>query len=346
MQIGRHRIGPEHPTFIIAEAGVNHNGSLDMARQLVEAAYAAGADAVKFQTFKAESLVSAAAKQAAYQTRNTGVDESQLAMLKRLELSFSDFRELASYCQTRGILFLSTPFDHESADFLHELGQPAVKIPSGEITNLPFIKYLARKSRPVILSTGMSNLGEVEAAVRTVQEAGNEQLALLHCVSNYPAEPADVNLRAMACMAHAFGVPVGYSDHTLGMEVALASVALGACIVEKHFTLDVDLPGPDHRASLPPGDLAHLVTGIRRVEACLGDGRKRPSASEHDTALVARRSLVAAQRIPQGATLTAELVAILRPGTGLPPAMLDLVLGRQARHEIAEGTLLDIHMLA
>ena len=340
------KVGPGHPCFIVAEAGVNHNGRLEMARHLVDMAAQAGADAVKFQTFKAEKVVSPQAPKAAYQLQTTDTRESQLDMIKRLELSFDDFRELYAYCEDKGILFMSTPFDEESADFLADLGVAVFKIPSGEITNLPFLAHVAHKGKPMIVSTGMSYLGEVEAAVRTIEEAGNHDFVLLHCVSNYPADPADVNLRAMHTLAMAFGVPVGYSDHTLGIEVAIAAVALGACVIEKHFTLDRSLPGPDHRASLESDELTALVQGIRTVEAALGHGRKEPAASESNTAAVARRSLVAAQDILVGTTLTEELIAIKRPGTGLPPAMRSYLVGRTVTVPVAAGALLTLEMLA
>ncbi|MBN1887076.1 MAG: N-acetylneuraminate synthase [Thermoflexales bacterium] len=339
-------IGPGRPCFVIAEAGVNHNGQLDMAYQLVDAAIQAGADAVKFQTFKAEKVISPLAAKATYQVESTGGGESQLDMVKRLELPFEAFRQLSTYCQERGIMFLSTPFDEDSVDFLADLNVPAFKIPSGEITNLPFLAHIAHKGKAMIVSTGMASLGEVETAVRSIEETGNENLVLLHCVSNYPANPADINLRAMKTMATAFGVPVGYSDHTLGIEVALAAVAVGACVIEKHFTLDHTLPGPDHRASLEPGELAGLVRGIRTVEAALGHGRKEPAASEANTAAVARRSLVAACDISEGSLLTEAMVAIKRPGSGLPPAMRGYVLGRTARETIPAGTLITLEMLA
>ena len=341
-----HKIGPNQHTFIIAEAGVNHNGSLEMAHQLVGVAVQAGADAVKFQTFKAEKVISPQAPKADYQKGTTDPDESQLDMVKRLELSFDAFRELYAYCQQQGILFMSTPFDEESADFLADLGVAVFKIASGELTNLPFLAHVARKGKPMIVSTGMARLGEVETAVNAIEKVGNRDFVLLHCVSNYPAEPADINLRAMQTMATAFGVPVGYSDHTLGIEVALAAVALGACVIEKHFTLDRSLPGPDHRASLEPNELAELVRGIRTVEAALGHGRKEPAASEANTAAVARRSLVAARDIPAGVVLTEEMIASRRPGTGLPPAMAEYIIGRHTRANISAGTIIEFGMFS
>ena len=344
VNISDRQVGPEQPCFIIAEAGVNHNGDLEMARQLVDVAAQAGADAVKFQTFIAEKVVSPAASKAAYQMETTDTGESQLDMVKRLELPFDAFRELYDYCQAKDILFMSTPFDKESVDFLADLDVAVFKIPSGEITNLPFLTHVACKGKPMIVSTGMSYLGEVEAAVRTIEEAGNHDFVLLHCVSNYPADPANVNLRAMQTLAMAFGVPVGYSDHTTGIEVSLAAVAMGACVIEKHFTLDRSLPGPDHRASLEPGELTALVRGIRTVEASLGHGRKEPAASEANTAAVARKSLVAAQDISAGTQLTRDLVAIMRPGTGLPPTALPYLLDRTVRVDVPAGTLFNLEM--
>lgn len=324
---------------------MNHNGSLEQARRLVDAAVQAGADAVKFQTFKAESLVTAHAPKAAYQRETTPNAETQLEMLQGLELSLEDFGALYDYCAEHNILFMSTPFDRESADFLAGLGMVAFKIPSGELTNLPFLAHVARLHRPMIVSTGMARLSEVDTAFQTITEAGNDELALLHCVSSYPAAPEESNLRAMATMATAFGVPVGFSDHTLGTAVTLAAVALGACIIEKHFTLDRNLPGPDHRMSLEPGELRTLVSEIRQVEVALGSGHKLPTTSEGDTARVARRSLVAEMDIPAGARLTEAMIAIKRPGSGLPPSMYTAVLGHTARTPIPRGTLLSLEML-
>lgn len=334
------------PCLVIAEAGVNHNGDLETAFRLIDAAVSSRADAVKFQTFKTERVISRLAPKADYQVETTGAGESQFDMVKRLELSLDSHRKLMAYCREKGILFLSTPFDEESADALQQLGVVAFKIPSGEITNLAFIEHVARKGKPMLVSTGMAHLGEVEAAVHAVERTGNKDLVLLHCVSNYPADPADANLRAMLSMAEAFKVPVGYSDHTLGIEVALAAVALGACIIEKHFTLDRFMPGPDHKASLEPDELAALVQGIRKVEQALGHGRKEPAASEVHIARVARKSLVAAQDIPAGTVLTDDLVAVKRPGTGLVPSLKPFVVGRTARRTIEEGTVLDWDMIA
>jgi N-acetylneuraminate synthase len=338
-------VGPGRPCYIIAEAGVNHNGDPALARRLIEAAQAAGADAVKFQTFKTDRLLSPLAPKAAYQLKTTDATESQLEMLRRLELPFDVFRELSAHSHSRGITFLSSPFDAESADYLAGLGVPAFKIPSGEITNLPLLAHLARKNRPLILSTGMSCLDEVAAAVRTIRETGNDDTVLLHCVSTYPARPEDVNLRAMLTMQTEFGTPVGYSDHTQGIEISLAAVALGACVLEKHFTLDRGLPGPDHQASLEPAELAQLIRAARGVQSALGHGRKEPAACEADSAAAGRKSLVAACDIPAGAALTDAMVAILRPGTGLPPSQKKALLGRRTRKPIPRGTLLRLDML-
>lgn len=340
IDIGTHEIGPGRQCFVIAEAGVNHNGSRETALALIDAAKHAGADAVKFQTFTAEKVVSPHAPKAAYQERTTGSDESQLDMVRRLELSADIHWTLQAYCKQRGILFLSTAFDEESADLLEHMDVPLFKIPSGEITNPDLVRHIASKGKPLLISTGMACLGEVETVIRTVEDAGNENFALLHCVSNYPADPSDTNLRAMRLMVDAFQVPVGYSDHTLGIEVALAAVALGACVIEKHFTLDHTLPGPDHKASLEPDELAAMVRGIRIVERALGNGRKQPAASEAAIAAVARRSLVAATDIAAGTVLTEDMIAIRRPGTGLAPSFKSMVLGRRALAEIPAGTLL------
>ncbi len=339
-------IGEGEPTFIVAEAGVNHNGDIGLAKRLIDVAVEAGADAVKFQTFKAERVVSTSAPKAEYQKQTTDAEESQLEMLKRLELSPAAHRELQAYCKKRGVLFLSTPFDEESVDLLDELGVPAFKVGSGEITNWPLLEYIARKGKPIILSTGMSYLSEVDEAVRVIRETGSDQLVLLHCVSNYPADPADANLRAMQTLATAFEAPVGFSDHTPGIEVSLAAAALGAAVIEKHFTLDRSLPGPDHRASLEPEELKALVRGIRTVESALGDGQKRPTTSEANTAAVVRRSLVAAYDIPAGTVLTEKHIAFRRPGTGLPPSMRSFLVGLSARIDIPAGTLLRLEMFA
>jgi N,N'-diacetyllegionaminate synthase len=344
IDISGRRIGSGEPCFIIAEAGVNHNGSVELAHRLVDAAADAGADAVKFQTFQAGKLVTAQAKKAAYQQEATGSSESQLEMLQKLELPLSAYPELISHCRERKILFLSTPFDEESTDLLIKLGMSVLKIPSGEVTNLPFLQFLARKALPMLVSTGMATLGEIENAVQVIRSNGRENFTLLHCVTNYPTPPEEVNLRVMNVLASAFEVPVGYSDHTRGIEVPLAAAALGACVIEKHFTLDHAMEGPDHKASLNPVELTAMVRGIRIVEASLGSGVKKTSAVENETATLVRRSLVAACDIPAGVEVSMEMVAIKRPGSGLPPAMLEYVLGRKTRQAIPMGSLLALDM--
>ena len=339
-------IGAGRPCFVIAEAGVNHNGDVKLARALVDAAIASGADAVKFQTFRAERLVTVDAPKAEYQQRTTGAGESQFAMLKRLELDEHHHRELLAYCGAKGILFLSTPFDETSADFLESLDVAAFKLPSGEVTNLPFVRHVARKHQPIILSTGMATLSEVGRAVEAIWQAGNRSLVLLHCVSNYPADPADANLRAMATLGDAFGVPTGFSDHAMGDAVALAAVALGAAVIEKHLTLDRTLPGPDHQASMEPDPFRQMVERIRDVEASLGTGHKQPVAREAAVARIARKSLVAARPIPAGTILDPEMIVIRRPGTGLAPDQLASVVGKRTLVDVPEGALLTREMLA
>jgi len=340
------RVGDGEPSFVIAEAGVNHNGSPGMARKLVDAAADAGADVVKFQTFRADALVTAGAPMADYQKSGAEPSDSQYEMLKRLELPPAAYHDLRDYCVERGVIFMSTPFDEDSADFLEELGVPAFKVPSGEITNLALLGHIAQKGIPMFVSTGMSWLEEVGTALATIEEAGNRDVVLLHCVSNYPADPANSNLLAMKTMRNAFDVLVGFSDHTLGAEVALAAVALGACVVEKHFTLDRTLPGPDHGASLEPEELRAMVEGIRIVESSLGDGDKRPTEGEQEMAAIVRRSLVAADEIPAGATITAEMLATKRPGTGLPPSACSELVGSTAKEKIPAGTVLRREMLS
>jgi N-acetylneuraminate synthase/N,N'-diacetyllegionaminate synthase len=341
LTFGKRVVGAGHPAFVIAEAGVNHNGELDLAFKLIDAAAAAGADAVKFQTFIASEVITAEAAKAEYQKTTTGEQESQLEMVKRLELSFGDFRKLKMYCDDQGITFLSTPFDLKSVDFLAGLGVVALKISSGDLTNDPLLRHVAAQKRPVILSTGMSDMDEVREALAVINAAGNNDVILLQCVTNYPAAAEDINLRAMLSMQSAFDVNVGYSDHTLGIEIPLAAVALGACVIEKHFTLDKNFAGPDHRASLEPHEFKAMVEGIRNVEASLGDGRKVPAASEASNAAVARRSIVASRDISAGTVITPAEITFKRPGTGLPPRMADQVVGKTARVDVKAGTLLE-----
>jgi len=326
--------------YVIAEAGVNHNGSLEIALKLVQAAKASGADAVKFQTFRADLLATASAHKAAYQERTTSATETQFQMLQRLELSPEAHRLIIEECRRVGIQFLSSPFDIESADLLEQLNVPVYKIPSGEITNLPYIRHIAQKGKPVILSTGMSTLGEVEEALTSFREFGASDITLLHCVTEYPAPFKEINLRAMQTMRTAFGLPVGYSDHSPGTEIALAAVALGATVIEKHFTLDRTLPGPDHAASLEPSELRQMITSIRHVEAALGDGIKMPAKCEIANISAARKSLVASRPLSAGHRLKVEDLAIKRPGTGILPRQQQDLVGRVLCCDVQKDELL------
>lgn len=322
-------------TFIIAEAGVNHNGDLDMARRLVDAGAEAGADAVKFQAFHPELVVAHSAAKADYQKAATGTGQSQLEMLRGLALDGAMHRELAAHCRARGITFLSSPFDIPSVDMLTELGLPLMKVPSGEITNMPLLRRIGRSGLPIVLSTGMSDMDEIAAALGALEQAGaaRGRITLLHCNTEYPTPFEDVNLRAMVTLRDAFHVPVGYSDHTAGIEVAIAAVALGAVVIEKHFTLDRELPGPDHRASLEPLELNALVSSIRHIEVALGDYEKRPSPSELRNIISARRSLVALTAIRAGDRFTPENVTAKRPAGGISPMRWDEAMGRTARRD-------------
>lgn len=329
--------------YIIAEAGVNHNGSLDIAKRLIDAAVTSGADGVKFQLFKAEELVSESAPIAEYQKNNTGNTDSQFEMLKRLELSDESVRILADYCNDRGIQFLATGFDTYSIDFIESIGVPFFKIPSGEITNLPYLRHISGKGKPVVLSTGMATLGEIEEALSILLEGSIQKtdITLLHCTTDYPALPCDVNLSAMQTISSAFpGVHVGYSDHTLGIEIAVAAVAMGARVIEKHFTLSKTMEGPDHRASLETKDLAYMVTAIRNVLKALGDGHKAPSRSELDNIFVVRKSIVAARPIEKGETLSDSNLSVKRPGGGISPMRWDEVVGRPASRDFYKDEMI------
>lgn len=326
--------------FIIAEAGVNHNGDLNLARQLIDAAAEAGADAVKFQTFKAEKLVSRVAKKADYQLQTTEKSESQLEMIKKLELDRAAHLDLLGYCQQKGIMFLSSPFDYESADLLDELGVVFAKIPSGELINLPFLRYIAAKHKPMIVSTGMANIAEVSEALETIYATGNTDVVVLHCVTEYPAPLEDTNLRAMQTLRDTFKVPVGYSDHTLGIEIPVAAVALGARVIEKHFTLDKTMEGPDHKASLEPAELKLMVQSIRNVEKALGDGVKKPAACEVCNMAVARKSLVAADDLPAGTVLTKDMLVVKRPGDGIEPKFYEKILGFKLNRDVRRDEVL------
>ena len=329
-------------TLIIAEAGVNHNGDLALARQLIDAAAVAGADLVKFQTFTADRLATRTAQKADYQNRTTTSTESQHEMLSRLELTDAMHHELIAHCATRKIGFFSTGFDIESVDLLVRHGQNHFKIPSGEITNLPYLRYIGRLGKSVILSTGMANLGEIEAAIDALEAAGTPRamLTVLHCTTEYPTPMAEVNLRAMLSIHAAFGVAVGYSDHTQGIEVAIAAVAMGATVIEKHFTLDRNLPGPDHKASLEPAELNAMVAAIRNIEVALGDGIKRLTTSEARNRPVVRKSLVASRAIKSGALFTAENITAKRPATGISPMRWDEVIGKTALRDFGPDELI------
>lgn len=321
---------------IIAEAGVNHNGSMELAKKLIDAAAKAGADYVKFQTFKPEKLVARSAGTAEYQKKNLHSDESQLEMLNKLALTQEDFRELKRYCEERNIGFLSTPFDLDSLAFLDSLGMDFWKIPSGEITNLPYLEAIAQTERPVVLSTGMADLAEVEAAMKVLTKQKPREITILQCNTEYPTPCEDVNLRAMQTMKEVFHVPVGYSDHTKGIAIPLAAVGAGAQVIEKHFTLDRMLPGPDHVASLEPDELQAMVEGIRQIEKAMGTGEKVPSSSEKKNIAAARKSLVAACRIQKGELFTSENITAKRPGDGLSPMRYHEILGQVADRDYEE----------
>ena len=317
-------------TLIIAEAGVNHNGSVDAAKKLIDAAVNSGADLVKFQTFKAETLVTTTAEKADYQKNLTDRSETQFEMIKKLELDRAAHEELIQYCEQKGTRFLSTAFDHDSIDLLAELNIPFFKIPSGDITNLPYLRHIGRMGKSIVMSTGMATLKEVRAALNILLEAGAEKnkITVLHCNTEYPTSMEDVNLKAMLTMRDELGVAVGYSDHTLGIEVSVAAVALGASVIEKHFTLDRTLPGPDHAASLEPDELKAMVAAIRNIEKAIGDRVKKPSPSEMKNMSIARRSIVAKKPISKGELFSEKNLTVKRPGTGISPMEWDTYIGK------------------
>lgn len=330
--------------FIIAEVGVNHNGSLEIAKKLINASKDCGVDAVKFQTFKADKLVSKKAQKAGYQKKNTNSNESQYEMIKKLELTDEDHNELVSFCNEKEILFLSSPFDLTSIDLLDHLGINIFKIPSGEITNLPYLQKIGRLNKNVILSTGMSDLGEIEDALDILVENGTERekITILQCNTEYPTPYEDVNLKAMLTIKNAFNVKVGYSDHTKGIEVPIAAVALGAEVIEKHFTLDRNMEGPDHKASLEPDELKLMVESIRNIEKVLGNGIKKPSKSELKNKPIARKSLVAIRRIEKGELFTENNIGIKRPGTGISPMRWDEIIGQSSAKVFDRDDLIEI----
>lgn len=327
--------------LIIAEAGVNHNGDINIAKRLIDEAKRSGADIVKFQTFNPQKLASKYATMAEYQKENLGREESQEAMLSKLTLSWGEYVELAEYCKKIGIKFLSTPFESESIHFLDDL-QDIWKIPSGEITNYPYLVEIARTGKEVILSTGMSNIDEVKGAIDVLKKHGAGKITLLHCTTNYPTPMDDVNLRAMLTLERECGCAVGYSDHTQGIEVPIAAVAMGATVIEKHFTLDRNMDGPDHKASLEPDELKAMVSAIRNVEKAMGNGNKVPSPSEMANIAVARKSIIAAKDIRAGEIFSEENLTTKRPGTGINPMRWNEVLGQKAKRDFAEDELIEL----
>lgn len=328
-------------TFIIAEAGINHNGSLELAKKMVDAAKDSGADCIKFQTFIAENLVSKMAVKAEYQKKQMDSNESQYAMLKRLELPFKSFTELKQYCDEKEIEFLSTAFDLESINFLIELDQQRWKIPSGEITNLPYLIKTAKTCKPIILSTGMSTLEEVKSALNVLKQNGAKEIALLHCTTEYPTPFQDVNLNAMITLNNLLSCPIGFSDHTVGTEISIAAVAMGATIIEKHFTLDKEMEGPDHKASIEPEELKRMIRSIRNVELAMGDGIKKPSESELKNITIARKSITASCNIKKNEIFTEENITIKRPGNGTSPMLWFEILGQKAKKDYMEDELID-----
>jgi N,N'-diacetyllegionaminate synthase len=332
------------PCFIIAEAGVNHNGQLNRAKKLVDAAVAAKVDAVKFQTFKSEGVVTNDVTIAAYAKKNIGKNLKQIEMIKRYELSYDEFKKLKKYCDQKKILFLSTPHSFDAIDFLEDL-VPVYKFGSGDLTNIPALLYAARKHKPIILGTGMATLQEVRTAIKSIHTTGNHDIVALHCTTNYPCDVAEVNLRAMLTMQNTLNCLVGYSDHTIGITVPLMAATLGAVIIEKHFTLDKTLSGPDHKASLEPQELTEMVTAIRNVETILGSYAKKPTSSEKKIMKLVRKSIVANQDIKKGAVLRKNMLAIKRPGVGLSPTQLEQILGKKTKKPLIKDELIRLNMV-
>lgn len=344
IQIGSKCIGEKQPCFIIAEAGINHNGKLHFAKKLVDAAVHAGADAVKFQTFKAEGVVTDAAEVASYAKKNIKKNLTQLQMIKRYELPYETFRKLKTYCDRKKIVFLSTPHSFDAIDFLKDL-VPAYKFGSGDLTNIPALQYAAKKHKPLLLGTGMATLQEIRDTIRAIYKTGNHQVIALHCTTNYPCPFEEVNLRAMLTMQHTLNCLVGYSDHTIGTTVPIMAAALGAVVIEKHFTLDRNMPGPDHAASLEPRQLTEMVTAIRNVETILGSYAKKPTQSERQMMKLVRKSIVANKHIKKGTILRRNMLDVKRPGNGLPPKQLQQLLGKKTKKSIKKDQLLRINMV-
>lgn len=332
----------KNKTFIIAEAGVNHNGSFELAKLLVDKAVWAGADCIKFQTFNSKNLVSKNAQKAEYQKKTTDSSESQLEMLKKLELSKEEFIELRDYCNQKGIMFLSTPFDLESIDFLASIGVKTWKVPSGEITNYPFLRAIGKRKESVIMSTGMCSLEEVRDSLKVLKKFGTTDITLLHCTTEYPAPYDSVNLKAMLTLQNEFGYKVGYSDHTNGIEIPVAAIAMGATVIEKHFTLDKTMEGPDHKASLEPEELRQMVLSIRNVEAAIGDGIKQPSDAEKKNIAIARKSIVAACDIKKGEVFTENNLTAKRPGNGISPMQWEKILGKSAIKDFEKDEMIEV----
>jgi len=342
MKIGDKLVGGGEPCFIIAEAGLNHNGDVELAKNLIDVAKNAGSDAVKFQTFKTERIVTKYAEKPMYQKLTTNPDTSQYYMIKRLELTDEDFEDISCYAKEKGIIFLSSAFDVESVDLIDRLGVPAFKVASGEITNFPLLQSIAEKNKPIILSTGMSTLEEIEDSLQFIRSHGTMDIVLLHCVTGYPLKIDDANLKLIKSLRHRFHLPVGFSDHTPGIEMSLAAVALGAVIIEKHFTLDRTLPGPDHRASLEQNELKQMIHLIRNIEKGMGNGIKRLTDGEELIKRTARKSIVAKVEIQKGSIITKNMLDFKRPGIGIEPKYLDRVIGKRARMSIKPDELIII----
>jgi len=344
IQIGKKYVGDKQPCFVIAEAGVNHNGKFGIAKKLVDAAVAAGVDAIKFQTFKAEGVVTEDASIASYARKNLGKNLTQLKMIKRYELTYGEFKSLKKYCDQKKVMFLSTPHSFDAIDFLEDL-VPAYKFGSGDLTNIPALQYAAKKHKPMLLGTGMATLREVRAAIRMIHAVGNNQIIALHCTTNYPCPPEEVNLRAMLTMQNTLNCLVGYSDHTLGITVSMMAATLGAAVIEKHFTLDKTLSGPDHKASLEPHELKQMVIAIRNVETILGSYEKKPTRAEQDIMNLIRKSIVAEKNMKKGTIIRGNMLGVKRPGTGLAPASVEKILGKKTKQAIKKDELIRLHMV-
>lgn len=339
--INKRRVGYGLPVFIIAEAGVNHNGSLKNALKLVDVASRVGADAIKFQTFKAEEVTTAESEMVEYQKKNVGGKKNQLDMLKKLELKDKFYEPIIKHCKKRNIIFLSTPHGgYKSVDFLKALNMPAFKFGSGDLTNLPVLEYVAKLKRPIILGTGMATMKEIKEAIQQIQKTGNNKIIVLHCTTDYPTELRDVNLRAMQSMMKEFGILIGYSDHTLGIQTSIMATTLGACIIEKHFTLDRNMPGPDHKASLEPEELAEMIRGVRDVDVIMGSKIKKPTKNEQKHKASARKSVVTSMSIKRGVKITKNKLAIKRPGTGIEPKLINKVIGKKAKRNLKKDYLI------